>query len=297
MSRLIGLAHDNSRKQTLHMWKLFATVYPSELAEIEKYRAMKIEGLKLSMRDYLGLTKSNSLSWRVVLTLATSYARIPEIVGISEIKNLCALDIATPADPDALLEYPDVQVTALTDRIVRAWSELVQTAEAFQHLRVLILRHQRELSKVALHYLREFPSLQSVITFDCPGIECAVSGGQVDGWTVTEGKRTAPVTLARFYEASCNVSGGELSMSAETPVLDLQVGQMKKARGPASAPYSAIYLDRSELTGGAGVDIEPSTRKRKGEAPGPRARKGKPVMKGRAKDIGDVLSSFSSGLS
>ncbi|KAL4776300.1 hypothetical protein BDW60DRAFT_203346 [Aspergillus nidulans var. acristatus] len=280
------------KRQTLHMWKLLATVYPAQFAEVEQYRSMKIEGPKLSMREYLGLVKSDSLSWRVVLTLATSYARVPEIVGISEIKNLCALDVATPARLDTLLDSTDLQLTALTDRIVRSWSESAQKGEAFSHLRVLVLQHQTSLSKIALHYLRSFPKLQSVVAFGCPGIESAFSGGDVDGWAVAEVKRSAPATLHEYYEAICKAAGAD-SMPAERPVLDFQIGELKDSRESVRAPYSTMSLQR---TGGAPVgDAELTTRKRKGAVEGPReqSRRGKAVMKDRTRDIGDVLSSFS----
>ncbi|KAL4900515.1 hypothetical protein BDW74DRAFT_161546 [Aspergillus multicolor] len=281
------------KKQTLHMWKLLATLYPSQLAETEQCRSMKIENPKLSMKDYLSLMKSDSLSWRVVLTLASSYARTPELVDISEIKNLCALDIATPAKLGALPEDTGLQITALTDRIVRTWSELAQAVKAFSHLRVLILRHQTELSKVALNYLRFFPSLQSVVAFGCPGIESALSGGNVDGWTITKVKRSAPTTLHTHYKDICE-AGGSASMPAESPILDFQIGEMKKSRGPFSALYSAIYLQR--IGGVPKVDPEPSTKKRKeAELPGGQygqPRKSKAIMKDRTKDIGGVLSSF-----
>ncbi|KAL4744253.1 hypothetical protein BDW72DRAFT_105813 [Aspergillus terricola var. indicus] len=273
------------------MWKLFATVYPAQFAEVEQYRSMKIEGPKLSMKEYLGLVKSDVLSWRVVLTLATSYARVPEIVGISEIKNLCALDIATPARADTLLDNTDLQLTALTDRIVRSWSESAQAGEAFSHLRVLILRHQTGLSKIALHYLRSFPKLQSVVAFRCPGIESTFSGGDVDGWAVAEVKRSAPATLYEYYEAICKAASGG-SMPAESPVLDFQIGELEYSRESARAPYSTMYLQR---TGGAPVVVpELTTRKRKEAVEGPReqSRRGKAIMKDRTQDIGDVLSGF-----
>ncbi|KAL4760759.1 uncharacterized protein BDW70DRAFT_137171 [Aspergillus foveolatus] len=279
------------KRQTLHVWKLLATVYPAHFAEVEQYRSMKIEGPKLSMREYLGLVKSDSLSWRVVLTLATSYARVPEIIGISELKNLCALDVATPARPDTLLDSTDLQLTALTDRIVRSWSESAQTGEAFSHLRVLVLRHQTSLSKIALHYLRSFPRLQSVVAFGCPGIESALFGGDVDGWAVAEVKRSAPATLYENYEAICKAAGAD-SIPAERPVLDFQIGELKDSRESARAPYSTMYLQR---TGGAPVgDSDLTTRKRKWAVEGSHAqsRRGKAVMKDRTRDIGDVLSSF-----
>ncbi|KAL5337049.1 hypothetical protein BJX70DRAFT_370994 [Aspergillus crustosus] len=272
------------KRQTLHMWKLFATVYPAHFPEIEHYRSMKIEGLKLSMREYLGLVKSDNLRWRVVLTLAASYARVPELVGISEIKNLFALDIATPANPGALPEDSDLQVTALTDRIIRAWSELAHTTGAFAHLRVLILRNQRELSKFALHHLRTLPSLQIVVAFECLHISSACYGGEVEGWTV-EMQRLAPANLYKFYEAS-----GKEPMFAKTPILEFQIGEKKRA---SRAHFeSAVYLQRSSVDPNLGIrkreeaGIVGSQREQSQSQPR------KAVMKSRTKDIGDILKDF-----
>ncbi|KAL4936519.1 hypothetical protein BDV06DRAFT_233334 [Aspergillus oleicola] len=279
-------------RQTLHMWKLLATVYPDQFPKIEPYRSMKIEGPKLSMREYLGLTRSNDMSWRVVLTLAASYARVPELVGISEVKNLVALDIATPANPDALPDDTQIQVTALTDRIIRSWSELAQTTGAFAHLRVLILRHQN-LSKVSLDYLRAFPSLQYVVTFDCPGLGSSLAEGDLDGWTIAKMKHSPPKTLYGFYDANCKSSCGKGQLMAETPVLDFQIGQMK-SKSRRADPLSAVYLQRADDA--PRVDPEPNARKRNRggtlDSQRDQPRKPKAVMKDRTKDIGDVLSTF-----
>lgn len=288
-----------SKKQSLHMWKLLATLHPAQFREVEQYRSMKIEGPKLSMREYLGLTKSENMSWRVVLTLAESYARVPELVGISEIKNLVALDISTPAKTGTLPET-DIQMTALTDRIVRAWSELAQTAGAFTQLRVLILRYQMDLSKVALHYLRDLPNLQLVVAFGCPGIASALSKNDIDGWTIAEVKRSPPDTLHEIYEAGCTASNDEDSTFGKPPVLDFQIGKMMpKVQGRVNNPHShsAIYLQPRD-NAPRRVDPEPNTRKRKevgyigDQREQPPLRKGKAIMKDRTKDIGDSLSDF-----
>ncbi|KAL4881426.1 hypothetical protein BJY04DRAFT_218243 [Aspergillus karnatakaensis] len=279
------------KRQTLHMWKLLAAVYPTEFSGVENYRSMKIEGPKLSMREYLGLVKSDSLSWRVVLTLAASYARVPELVGVSEIRNLFALDIATPAKPGSVPEDTDLQVTALTDRIVRAWSELAQTAGAFSHLRVLILRHQTELSRVALHYLRAFPNLQTIVAYGCPGILSACRGSsEVEGWAVVDQKRLPLVNLYTFYEDNFKTPGGEDLAFAKTPVLDFQIGE--KQRDSRAHSEFAVKLQRTEITTMAtGRDLN---RKRKdvGVLADQQSQRRKAVMKSRTKDIGDVLKDF-----
>ncbi|KAL4956926.1 hypothetical protein BDW69DRAFT_181061 [Aspergillus filifer] len=280
-------------RQTLHMWKLLATVYPDHFPKVEPYRSMKVEGPKLSMREYLGLTKSDTLSWRVVLTLAASYARVPELVGISEIKNLVALDVATPADPDTLPDDANVHVTALTDRIIRSWSELAQTTDAFAHLQLLILRHQEDLSKVSLDYLSAFPVLKYIVAFDCPGLGSSLADGDLDGWTVAKLKHSPPKTLYGFYDANCKSLSGKGQLTPESPVLDFQIGQMR-SKSRRADPHSAVYLQRTDDA--PRVDPEPNTRKRNRggtfDSQRDQPRKPKAVMKDRTKDIGDVLSSF-----
>ncbi|KAI9375425.1 hypothetical protein BJX61DRAFT_141286 [Aspergillus egyptiacus] len=275
------------------MWKLFATAYPAQFSELEHYRSMNIENPRVSMREYLELVKSDKLSWLVVLTLGTSYARVPELVGISDITNLVALEIATPPPRRGVPpEEPSIPVTALTDRIIRTWSELAQTAGAFPHLRLLILQHQRALSKVALRYLRALPALQFVVVDSCDDIASAVYGNEVDEWTVVERKHF-PSKLHEFYLSTCSRSRREELAPVEPPILDFQVGQ-KKRRSNNTRCHSPIYLQRTELKVGE-VDPEPSNRKRKEGAADSQLNGSQPrkaVMKDRTMDIGDVLKGF-----
>ncbi|KAL2860896.1 uncharacterized protein BJX67DRAFT_325386 [Aspergillus lucknowensis] len=293
-----------SKKRTLHMWKLFATAYPQQFPKVERYHSIKIEGPKASMREYLGLANSDSLSWRVVLTLAASYARVPELVGVAHIKNLVALEIATPSHLAIPPETTDVPVTALTDRIVRAWSELAQTSEAFQHFQVLVLRQQRELSNVALGYLRALPALEHIVAYECPGITSADSGGGVNGWTIVEVKSPPPNTLYELYQACAEASSADRLSLRGSPILDFQIGQTtsqsskkirKKSGNRTNSIATIYYLQRTGLEGQQ-ADREPGTKKRKGlqdngnEAKPQRPRKA--VMRGSTKDIGDMLRDF-----
>ncbi|KAL3478245.1 hypothetical protein BJX99DRAFT_224884 [Aspergillus californicus] len=281
------------------MWKLFATVYPCELLKIAPYHSTKIESPKVTMQEYLGLVKSDSLCWGVVLTLAISYARVPELVGVADIKNLVALEVDTPVKLDEPSDDSDIPTTALTDRIIRAWSELAQTVGAFSHFRALILRHQRALSKVALQYLATLPLLRTIVLYGCDGIFSAVTRGEVHGWTVTEAKQLPPDTLYEFYQANSKIASGEASPVA-IPILDFQIGQKTSpsSRGWANHahPHSAIYLQRTALEAPGRVDPEPSTKKRKGlrttDSRGERSQPRKAVMRSRTKDIGDMLSDF-----
>ncbi|PWY76256.1 hypothetical protein BO70DRAFT_93032 [Aspergillus heteromorphus CBS 117.55] len=266
-----------SRKRTLHMWKLFATAYPEEFRHVSPYRRMKIEGPRLSLREYLGLVKSDSMGWRVVLTLAASHARVPELVEISSIRNLAALEIATPKHAQPVLDEAVSPLAALSDRIVRTWSELAAASGAFAHLRVLVLAQQTELSGLALRYLRAFPSLQLIMVLDCPGlVPVAGVDAEANGWEVVLGSEK-PETLYECYRIS--LTDGTV---LDGPVLDFQVGYqtgraLDNMRNMRQKPWT-LFRRREKVEG----------RER-----GPPAAKRARVMKaGRGKDLGGLLREF-----
>ncbi|OJJ47518.1 hypothetical protein ASPZODRAFT_52551, partial [Penicilliopsis zonata CBS 506.65] len=159
-----------SRKQTFYMWKVFATAYPHEFRKLSRHREMKIEGPKMPLGKYLGLVKSDSLSWIAVLTVSTQFAKTPELVDIAMIQNLGALKIITPSGLSQHRGPDNPYAAGLSDRIVRAWSELADSSGAFKHLRVLYMVNQVGLSPAMLPYLNSFPSLSQVVFCGCSGI-------------------------------------------------------------------------------------------------------------------------------
>ncbi|PYI04893.1 hypothetical protein BO78DRAFT_158090 [Aspergillus sclerotiicarbonarius CBS 121057] len=278
-----------SRKRTLHSWKLFATAYPEQFRAVSSYRSMKIEGPRMSMQEYLGLVKSDSLSWRAVLTLASSFARVPELVEISSIRNLVALEIATPSHTAPVLDDTEPPLATLSDRIVRTWSELAQDAGAFAHLRVLALYHQTDLSQLTLRYLRGFPSLQMVVAEGCPGLVSASAvNPDVDGWEVVLQPERAE-TLYEYYQSSVRDEAKESSVLADAPILDFQVGQNTgRALGERLKKPRLVCLRRAKA-----YEREPAL-KRARVAASARPQGGKrAVMKERsAKDLGGILQEF-----
>ncbi|XHG05349.1 hypothetical protein AWENTII_008577 [Aspergillus wentii] len=288
-----------SRKQTVYMWKLFATAYPIDFRGINQYRSMKIEGPKMSMRDYLGLVKSDSLSWGVALTLANLFARVPELVDIASIKNLVALEIITLSQIATIPEETDAAGATLSDRIVRTWSELAQTSAAFSHLRVLRLYNQEDLSKVALRYMDAFPSLRLIIAHDCPHFTSLVKHGpiELDGWevsTISQPKKSnedpsEPDTLYECYKTSLmDIETQDQPTLRDTPILDFQVGQINPTR---RKKQSTVYLERKK---NADSTQEPATKKQKLASTAAKKPKTKgPVMKDRkAKDLRCLLQDF-----
>ena len=240
----------------------------------------------MSMQEYLGLVKSDSLSWRTVLTLASSFARVPELVEIANIKNLVALEIATPSHPAPVLDEAEPPLAALSDRIVRTWGELAQDVGAFAHLRVLVLSHQKDLSQLTLGYLRDFPSLQMVVAEDCPGLVSASAANPgVEGWEVVFEPGRAE-TLYEYYQSSVRDEAKESSVLADAPILDFQVGRKAgRALGERLKKPRLVCLRRAKA-----YEREPALKRpRVAASARPRGAK-RAVMKERsAKDLGGIL--------
>ncbi|KAL4896500.1 hypothetical protein BDV59DRAFT_170801 [Aspergillus ambiguus] len=278
-----------SGKRTLYMWKVFATVYPDEFPACEKRWTMTIEGPLLSMPQYLSMVRSDALRWWTVLTLAASFARVPDMVGVAEVRNLVALEVATPTTPPkapvpASVAMPeeaemDTPMTAVSDRIVRAWAELAQTEGAFAHLRVMRFTNQTEITSAALRYLKDFPALRTVIVCGCPGVSRRAE--TVDGWALAEMAKPQ-AALYSCYEKT--VSSSEVQ---DRPVLEFQVGQKRKTNAIESLVFQRV----------AGEGAEPARKKLKDGSEGRRGRgrreKKKGVMRNRARqDLGGLLGEF-----
>lgn len=289
------------------MWKLFATAYPREFRQIANYRAMKIEGPKLPMRDYLGLVKDDALNWAVALTLSTEFARTPELVDIGNVKNIVALEISTtPSKPQPDPDEDAAPVAVLDDRIVRTWSELAQTSGAFKHLRVLRIYHQEKLSPIVFQYFRVFPSLRVLVVQDCKGLtpESAEAVAKTYSWEIGARPRAKhnneetdiydSDTVYECYEASGTLLDGERReepfIDPDTPILDFQVGQA--VRGGMSRKARklkpTVFLRKGPMT-------DQTMGKRRWEEPEPPNRKKtkKPVMKNLGgKDLTGFLAEF-----
>lgn len=292
----------------MYMWKLFATVYPREFRQIANYRAMKIEGPKMPMRDYFGLVKDDALHWGVALTLSTEFARTPELVEIANVKNIVALEISTTlSKPQPDQDEDAAPVAVLDDRIIRTWSELAQTSGAFRYLRVLRVYHQEKLSPIIFQYFRVFPSLRVLVVQDCRGLtaESAKEAAETYGWEVgtqppsKDNKEETEIydsdTVYECYEASDTLlDGEEPSIDRDTPILDFQLGQAvrggmnKKAR----KLKPTVFLRRGPIE----LDVtDAAMGKRRLEEAGPPNRKKarKPVMKDAGgKDLTGLLAEF-----
>lgn len=287
------------------MWKAFCTAYPTEFRKVSKYCEMVVDPPKMPMREYLSLVRSDACRWVVGLTVCTEYARTPELVEIAHVENIVALEISTPSQTRLALGDEDVEITALSDRIVRAWSELAETSGAFKHLRALRLYGQQNLSGIIFQYFNAFPSLRVCVVAHCSGItsRSAMELAQTHGWQVEmKGE------LSELYECpaarSSRKSGTAVgwdgdpknmvppSVPQDTPVLDFKIGLRRES---ARSDSQRVVFWREEPESGTGVkrrkDSDAAVDDRGME---PRKRSKKPVIKdARTNDLAGLLAEFS----
>ncbi|GAQ11135.1 hypothetical protein ALT_8456 [Aspergillus lentulus] len=304
------------QRRTLYMWKLFATVYPAEFQGVAKYRSMKVKWPQMPLREYWSVVKSDTLSWRLVLTLTPSFGRVPELVEIANIKNLVALEITTPLQVMPMLDSSEPHIAGLNDRITRTWSELAETSGAFTHLRILRLYRQPDLTPVGIRYLSALPGLCLIIAHGCPNLKSFLQGEGLDKdrWEVTtipqfvvkesmQLEGSEPPTLYECYQTSFRAGSEghaveEGILDRDSPVLDFRiVPEGSPGLGKRGSSSSTIYFQRRKASGSR--PPEPPLKKVKmgGQSPEktPRPRSGsrKPVMRERnPRDLRDVLGDF-----
>ncbi|PYH82013.1 hypothetical protein BO82DRAFT_334985 [Aspergillus uvarum CBS 121591] len=281
-------------KQTTYAWRLLATAYPEEFRKIAADRVMKIESPLMPMQDYLSLVKSDSLSWGAILTLAATYARVPDLVGLANIPNLIALEIATPLQYEGVEDESDAPMVDLNDRVMRSWSELAQNSAGFANLRVLMLQFQSNISSVTLRYLRDLPALQLLVLNGCRAIPAgAAAGFELEGWAVVD-MGEVPKSLQSIYQNTLQSDGAEKpTFPVDAPTFSLQVGQTLKVLRATSKQkhravgYNPICLRRIKDY------AEPPVKKQRTTPDQRPAGPKRAVMKERKlKDLGGLLQDF-----
>lgn len=243
----------------------------------------------MPMRDYLNQIKSDTLHWGVALTLFTSFASVPELVEIANVKNLVALELNTSSELETFSSETDLPMTALNDRIVRTWSDLAVSG-AFAHLRVVRISHQKQVSPVILRLLRSFPSLRLLVICDCPNIARLFKKGSkaIEGWQpadilVDDDSDTAHDKLYGCYRASFTMD--EDTKAPDVPILSFQIGREMR-RSTNTPSFDTIYLERQ----GHPEQETPEPAAKRQKVPGKHSRATMREHKG--KNLNSVLQEF-----
>lgn len=298
----------------MYIWKVFATAYPSEFKQLSQYHCMNVDQRTMLIPDYLGLLRSDSLSWGTVLTLSTDFTGVSDLVGVSSVVNLVALDISYFKPPKSAPVPDEQKITTLNDRIIRSWSEQAQTGAAFKHLRVLMIRGQHDLSEGMFRYLESFPALLVLVVAGCENITSDSSKKIAEryGWaesnqwpcseqlpakyrSLSDCKTIYDIYSNCFVFANNEMDGdGKYPFEADTPILDFTLEPSKSHR-----QFKKIWFFRQAPL--KTVAAQPDTKKRKMEGSTEQARHDRPNNKGPrnpamkrrgGRDISGLLADF-----
>ncbi|KAJ5996684.1 hypothetical protein N7499_006998 [Penicillium canescens] len=310
-------------KQTLYMWKIMATMYPTQFPQISPYYCLSTGSPRKPLKAYMGMLNNKDFRWRAVLTLASTCCSLTELSGIPNIKNLVALEICMPrANQSQMKEDTTKEQASLQDGSVRSWVEMWQSTTALQHLRILRIYHQHELTIAALRSLRELPELQLVIAYGCDKITKEISGHRkpgnnivpIEGWSASRldwrprDKALADLgPLLDVYKSNLETdpdAAGQQkqpsTLDTNLPILEFQLptanhnNPERVAQRALYRPRSVVFFTRDPAM--QRLDLEKKERKRGKkrsepvEGPNPRVRKA--VMKDRGRDISMTLDDF-----
>jgi hypothetical protein len=148
-----------TRRESFHAWRIFATAFPAEMATNSNRYYLQIRQPSLQLDSYLGGIKSEAVRWLVCLRISPKETRSADLASVANVTNLAILDLS---DGQVTI---DMKTSAFDERLMRSWAEVAASRRGFANLRVLLLGWQN-LDTWLFKYLPFFPALSCVVITD-----------------------------------------------------------------------------------------------------------------------------------
>ncbi|RKF59109.1 putative cbs domain-containing protein [Golovinomyces cichoracearum] len=136
---------------SFHVWSLFSDRLNEDhnsLKGISRYSQI-INTPRSALATYTRALTSINFNFITALTITIPFP-LPDLVRLSELVNLVALEIINNSDPCQ---------SSVSDFLVKAWSLSASNQESFQILRILKLWYHREITPNSLEHIARFPAL------------------------------------------------------------------------------------------------------------------------------------------
>lgn len=188
----------SSRLESVHIWKVFATVYLGVKEETLKNKSHVVLEPNGSFKSYIEPLISTTFHWLTFLSISNLHCSRTDLLQLFQLTNLGVLTVGQGVNCSG-------SGIGLDDSIIRSWARAAATSSgsAFSCLRVLNCISQQSLSAKILPYLNDFPAL-ALFTFDsCPGIHGPREKSEASrlGWRYKAGGE-----LSAFFAQSGAVS-------------------------------------------------------------------------------------------
>lgn len=225
---------NGSGNRTIHLWRILCMAYPEDFRRLAQNCDSCVTAPRYSLGEYINFLRNSISTWGVSLNVWTEVARVPELVDLASVTNLVSLEVntTTTAQPDSLQE-----LAGLNDRILRTWSEVATTSEAFKNLQVLRLYHQRDLSQQSFAYLSRLPSLMFCVLAKCDRLTdaAALKAAKLHGWVaanISDLQSTHCLSLAFSAPSStgtrwCTEQQTSPSVTSDLPMINFSIGQRR----------------------------------------------------------------------
>jgi hypothetical protein len=136
------------------------SAYPESFKSPHRRYFLDIKEPVLPLSDYFTGLDSASLNWLTCLRITPQSVDRSDLVRIAHLQNIAVLDFSD----DVSIDYAGKQID---ERIFKTWAEMAKEGKAFQHVRVILMRGQVDVSTWIFKYLDYFPSLCFVVLSDC----------------------------------------------------------------------------------------------------------------------------------
>lgn len=301
------------------MWKIMARAYPQRFRQLSPAYCLDIRSPKLPVKLYMDMMNNGPCNWHAVLGLSSYYATVTDLVAIGNMKNLVALDIYALGRSDRKPDDIDEDYgCGLDDRIVRSWVEVAESSGSLQHLRMLRIFNQPQLTTQALWMLERLPHLQLVVIGQCDAftkeMKQSTKGNkgavQLGGWVArrlnspgNENEACRIDTQLNAYRSllgtehgssripgrSFTEKGSEQQEPKQAPILQFALSTPSQANDPERMRALA-YNKAAEFVF---LTRAPFHEKKRAPPEAIPKNQNKRVMKDRGvRDMGDILSDF-----
>lgn len=160
----------------LHVWSIFSTTLlrrDSSTIGMLRYRET-IPTPQSPLQTYTQALMSKNFDFITGLTI-TVPVPVPELMNLTKLVNLVALEILHQGDPCRSL---------ISDHLVKAWSISASQEASFPILRIIKLWNHREITSRSLACIDNFPALAIYEIRGCDFDDYSVLAGT--GWTLQE---------------------------------------------------------------------------------------------------------------
>lgn len=170
---------------SFNTWKAFSKVLDRhEGAILNQFRyCSSIAEPIPSLSIYTKPLSSTSFDFLVHLSITTAF-KTSDMVELSAITNLVALEIVNPKHVHHSRNTGKSFDASFGDRVIKTWSEEAINGKAFQVLRILKLRNFKEITNNCFQHLNRFPALAVFDVLDCGFNGLAQLGAERLGWEV-----------------------------------------------------------------------------------------------------------------